>query len=685
MNPASQLRNLGILAHIDAGKTTLTERILFYTGVIPLMGEVHDGTTVTDWMPQEQERGITITAASLSCEWRNTQINLIDTPGHVDFTVEVERSLRVLDGAVAVLSAVDGVQSQTEAVWRQAQHHNLPVLAFINKMDREGADLHQVVSEIESRLGVVPVLFQMPLLEEGVFRGVIDLIRRQAVEFDPATRGARLTVSPIPAELVDEAEIAREMLLDAVLGENDPLIDQYLLDGDLPAEDILQAAGRAVRAGRIVPVFCGSALKNQGIQPLLDAVVDLLPAPPQAPLEHCERGGEVFRLPVDSNHPLVAMVFKRMNDLRVGSVTTIRVFSGTLRAGEAIQNARTGEVFRVGKLVRMLANDPLPLESVGAGDIASVVDLPPQGTGDTLCQPGNIMRLEPMTFPQSVAFIALEAATETDCEALEKAVLELVQEDPTLVFGIDAQTGQVLVRGVGELHLEVLSERISQDYQIECRASKPRVAFLETLDQVAVGRASFSKTINSALQETTIELKLRPGNRGDGLILQWGHWVQKLSKDFIRAVEEGIRKGLKGAGSAGFDVVDVEVEITEIVYNLDSSSELSFCQAAANAMGQGLRKNKTIGLEPQMRVEIVTPDDYMGAVVGDLSARHGKITQVLAKAKHQVVTAYVPLSTMFGYASSLRSLTQGRASFTMQFHRYERSSTPEGKSSPKGI
>jgi elongation factor G len=685
MKPASQLRNLGILAHIDAGKTTLTERILFYTGVVPLMGEVHDGTTVTDWMPQEQERGITITAASISCEWRKIQINLIDTPGHVDFTVEVERSLRVLDGAVAVLSAVDGVQPQTEAVWRQAQHHSLPVLAFINKMDREGADLDQVVGEIESQLGVVPVLFQMPLLEEGAFRGVIDLVRRQAIEFDAASKGVRMKVGAIPSAFVEEAEIAREMLIDAVLGESDPLIDQYLLDGDLPAEAIVQAAGRAVRAGRIVPVFCGSALKNQGVQPLLDAIVDLLPSPSQAPLEQCERGGEVFSLPVDPSHPLVAMVVKRMNDLRVGSVTTLRVFSGTLRSGQEVQNARSGEVFQVGKLVRMLANEPFPLGSVGAGDIASVVDLPPQGTGDTLCEPGTIMRLEPMTFPQPVAFVALEAATETDCDALERAVRELVDEDPTLVFGIDSQTGQVLVRGVGELHLEVLSERILQDYGIECRASKPQVAFLETLEKTVVGRANFSKVINGTLQETTLELNVRPGNRGDGLLLQCGNWVQMLPKDFIRAVEEGIRKGLKGAGSAGFDVVDVEVEIVEILYDLDVSSELSFRQAATKAMGQALRKNKTIGLEPQMRVEIVTPDDYMGAVVGDLSARHGKITQVLAKAKHQVVTAYVPLSTMFGYASSLRSLTQGRASFTMQFHRYERSSTTDDKSSPKGI
>jgi len=684
MKPTAQLRNIGILAHVDAGKTTLTERILFYTGVIPLMGEVHDGTTVTDWMPQEQERGITITAASIACEWRDVQLNLIDTPGHVDFTVEVERSLRVLDGAVAVLSAVDGVQSQTEAVWRQAQHHRLPMLAFVNKMDREGADLDQVVSDIEARLGVLPVLFQMPVFEEGVFQGVVDLVARKAIRFDSESKGVRMTSEPIPSAMEEEAEIAREMLLDAVLAEGDAMVDQYLTQGDLPAEMIVQAAAKAVRSGRIVPVFCGTALKNKGVQPLLDAIVDLLPAPQQALAERCERDGAQFVLPVDSNHPLAAMVFKRTNDLRIGSVTTLRVFSGTLRAGQEVQNSRTGEIFRIGKLVRMLANEPMPLEAVGAGDIASVVDLPAQGTGDTLCEPGKLLRLEPMTFPQPVAFVALEPATEAGCEPLEAAVRELVEEDPTLVFSTDPQTGQLLVRGVGELQLEVLSERIRQDYRIHCRASQPRVAFLETLAGPLDGQSCFSKIVDGDRAETTVKLLLRPGTRGDGLVLQWGVWVKTLPKDFLRALEEGIRKGLRGAGNSGFDVVDVEAELLDIISELDQSTELSFRHAAADAVVKAIGKNKTIRLEPQMRVEIVTPDDYMGAVVGDLSARRGKITQVLAKAKHQVVMAFVPLSTMFGYASSLRSLTQGRASFTMQFHRYEPSSTPETISRPKG-
>jgi len=677
MHSASQLRNIGILAHIDAGKTTLTERVLFYTGVIPLMGEVHDGNTVTDWMSQEQERGITITAASISCLWKGAHINLIDTPGHVDFTVEVERSLRILDGAVAVLSAVDGVQSQTEAVWRQAQHHRLPVLAFVNKMDREGADLHQVVADIEARLGVHPVLFQFPLVEEEEFVGVIDLIRRTVIRFDRESKGVLMHTEEIPEAFADEAEIAREMLLDAVLVEGDPLIDQYLLEGDLAPEAVLEACARAVRLGRIVPVFCGAALKNVGIQPLLDAIVDLLPSPAECEPERCERGGDSFSLPVTLDHPMVAMVFKRLNDLRVGSVTTLRVFSGTLKAGQKVQNARTGEVLVVGKLVRMLANEAVELDVVTAGDIAAVVDMPVQGTGDTLCEPGAGMRLEAMTFPQPVAFVALEAATAGDSEALEGAVKDLVEEDPTLALTIDPHSGQLLVRGVGELQLEVLSERIRQDYRLHCRASQPRVAYLETLDSEVVGRSEFSREVEGLHQSASIGLVLRPGTRGDGLHVEWGKWIQSVPKDFLRAAEEGIRLGMKGAGNAGFDVVDVEVEVNEIIHESSNSAELAFRQAARDATGFALTENKTIRLEPQMRVEIVTPDDYMGPVVGDLTARRGKITQVLAKAKHQVVTAIVPLSTMFGYASGLRSLTQGRASFTMQFHRYERSSSEE--------
>jgi elongation factor G len=374
------------------------------------------------------------------------------------------------------------------------------------------------------------------------------------------------------------------------------------------------------------------------------------------------------------------MVFKRMNDLRVGSVTTLRVFSGTLRTGQEVQNARTGEVLRVGKLVRMLANEPIELEAVGPGDIAAIVDFPVQGTGDTLCDLGTRMRLEPMTFPQPVAFVALEAATADDSEALEKAVRDLVEEDPTLALSVDPHSGQLLVRGVGELQLEVLSERIRQDYRLHCRASRPRVAYLETLQESAEGRAVFSREVDGVHQEATIRLELRPGTRGDGLRVEWGEWVRSVPKDFLRAAEEGLRMGMKGTGFAGFDVVDVEAEIKEIAYESGNSSELAFRQAARDAVGLALRKNKTIRLEPQMRVEIVTPDDYMGPVVGDLTARRGKITQVLAKAKHQVVTALVPLSTMFGYASGLRSLTQGRASFTMQFHRYVRQSSSEDSS-----
>ena len=677
MFATSQLRNIGILAHIDAGKTTLTERVLFYSGVIPLMGEVHDGTTVTDWMSQEQERGITITAASISCRWRDTHINLIDTPGHVDFTVEVERSLRVLDGAVAVLSAVDGVQSQTEAVWRQAQHHRLPVLAFVNKMDREGADVHQVVSDIETRLGVKPVLFQLPLVVDEEFVGVIDILSREVVRFDSSTKGVRTTTESVPEHILDEVEIAREMLLDAVLVEGDPLVDAYLLHGDLPRETVIEAARRVVHAGKIVPVFCGAVLKNIGVQPLLDAVVDLLPAPTEITPETSIWGSAALALKADVEGPLAALVFKRMNDLRVGSVTYIRLFSGQLKVGDTVLNPRTGQHVVIGRLVRMLANEPVELKSVGAGDIAAVVGLEAQATGDTLCSIEHPLQLEAMTFPQSVAFVALEPATAEDSAPLEKAVRSLVEEDPTLQLSIDPHTGQLLVRGVGELQLEVLSERLRIDYRLHCRSSKPRVAYLETVSQSAEASACFSREVDAVLQEAEISIRLSAATRGDGLQLLWAKEHQDLPKDFLRAMEEGFRQGLKSAGDQGYDIVDVLIQVTDIQRKNDSETELAFRLSAREAVVKALSQIKTICLEPQMRVEIVTPDDYMGPVVGDLSARRGNITQVLAKAKHQVVTALVPLSTMFGYATDLRSLTQGRASFTMQFYRYERITSSE--------
>ena len=685
MMSSDLLRNIGILAHIDAGKTTLTERILFYSGVISMMGEVHDGTTVTDWMPQEQERGITITAASIACDWKGTHINLIDTPGHVDFTVEVERSLRILDGAVAVVSATDGVQSQTEAVWRQANQHGIPVVVFVNKMDRDTADLHQVVADIEARLDVMPVLFQYPLMEEDQFVGVIDLIEREVLRFDDKSKGVLIRREPIPEDVADEAEIAREMLLDVILIDGDPLTDRYLLEGDLQTSEVWEAAARGVERSLLVPVFCGTALKNKGVQPLLDAIVRLLPAPTNRPPEMVEKAGERVPLEVGNDCPLAAMVFKRVIDPRIGSVTTLRVFSGTLRSGQEVLNSRTGERFRVGRLVRMLANEPEGVDCVAAGDIASAVDMPIQGTGDTLCDSEHPLTLEPMTFPQPVAVIALEAATLEDSEALERAVVELVEEDPTLRLAVDAHSGQLLIRGVGELQLEVLSERIRQDYRIHCRASQPQVSFLETVSGRTIAEANFSKEIGGRKEKVDLSIAMSPSERGAGIRVIWGNRLLHLRKDFIRATEEGLRSGLRGAGSGGLDVVDVEIEVQELSHDPETRNELAFQQVARDALRKGLAESKTIRLEPQMRVEIVTPEDYMGPVVGDLNARRGKITQVLARAKHQVIAATVPLSTMFGYASDLRSLTQGRASFTMQFNRYEcvssqaETSVPDGK------
>lgn len=665
------LRNIGILAHIDAGKTTLTERILFYSGVISMMGEVHDGTTVTDWMPQEQERGITITAASISCEWDGRRINLIDTPGHVDFTVEVERSLRVLDGAVAVVDATEGVQSQTETVWRQARRHGIPVLMFVNKMDREGADLLQAVADIEERLDVEGVLFQIPIFENECFVGIVDLVSREALRFDQATKGVLIERGPIPDELVDEVEIAREMLLDTVLLDNDPVTDRYLLEGELSSEDIWEAAARGVAQEQVVPVFCGSALKNSGVQPLLDAIVRLLPSPAERPPEMAEVAGERVSLQHENAGALAAMVFKRVIDPRIGSVTTLRVFSGSLRTGQEVLNSRTQERLVIGRLVRMLANEPESVDFVGPGDIASVVDMPVQGTGDTLCSPESPLSLEPMTFPQPVAVIALEAATPEDTEALEQAVVQLVEEDPTLRLAVDAHSGQLLVRGVGELQLEVLSERIRQDYRIHCRASQPQVSYKETVVGRVTATGKFSKVIEGRQEQVSLSVSIAPSERGVGIRVVWGANLLKLKKDFLRATEEGLRAGLRGGGADGLDVVDVEIEVLELADLEGTQNELAFQWVGREVVRKGLAESKTIRLEPQMKVEIVTPDDYMGPVVGDLHARRGRVSQVLARVKHQVIVATVPLSTMFGYASDLRSLTQGRASFTMQFNRYE--------------
>jgi elongation factor G len=673
--PLERTRNIGIMAHIDAGKTTTTERILYYTGRSYKIGEVDEGTATMDWMVQEQERGITITSAATTCFWRDCRINIIDTPGHVDFTVEVERSLRVLDGAVAILDAVAGVEPQTETVWRQADKYRVPRIVYVNKMDRTGADFYRALQMIKSRLGADPVAIQLPLGKEDGFRGIIDLVEEVALVWPEEAVGLGQTFErvPIPADLAPQAKEYRERMLEALSEVDEGLMEKYLGDEKVTREE-LEAALRAGTLGmKIVPVLCGASFRNKGVQPLLDAIVDYLPSPldipPMQGADPETREPEV-RLASD-DEPFAALAFKLMNDPYVGQLTFLRVYSGTLESGSHVLNSTQGKKERVGRLLRMHANKREEIAGVSAGDIAAAVGLKFARTGDTLCDPDRPIVLESMDFPKPVISVAIEPKTKADEERLGLSLNRLALEDPTFKVSVDAETSQTLISGMGELHLEIIVDRLLREFKVEANVGKPEVAYRETIRRKASARGRFIRQTGGRGQYGDVEIEIEPAEPGKGFVFENKIVGGAIPREFIPAVEKGIREAMESGVLAGYPVVDVQVSLLDGSYHEVDSSEVAFKIAASMAFKDAARKAGAVMLEPIMHVEVVTPEEYMGAVHGDLASRRGRIVAMEARGSSQVIRATVPLGSMFGYATDLRSVTQGRATYTMQFARYE--------------
>jgi len=664
-------RNIGIMAHIDAGKTTTTERILFYTGRNYKLGEVHEGTATMDWMEQEQERGITITSAATTAFWRNHRINLIDTPGHVDFTIEVERSLRVLDGAVAVFDAVGGVEPQSETVWRQADKYGVPRICFVNKMDRVGADLFECVSQIRTKLGATPVLLQLPLGAESAFAGVVDLIGMKAIVWKDETLGAEFRTEPIPAGM--EAQVAeyRDKLLETVAEHDETLLEKYLA-GEAVAEDQIKKAIReATIRLKLVPVLCGAAFKNKGVQPLLDAVVDYLPSPLDVPpIQGVDpKGNKVERLP-QPDQPFAALAFKIMTDSYVGQLAFVRVYSGTLKAGQNVRNSTQERRERVSRIMQMHANRREEIESISAGDIAALVGLKKIFTGDTLCAEHAPVILESIDFPEPVIEIVIEPKTKADQDKLSEALGKLAVEDPSFRVHTNEETGQTLIGGQGELHLEIIVDRLVREFAVQASVGQPQVAYKETITQASHAVGKFVRQSGGKGQYGHVVLELEPLERGKGIEFETRVTGGSVPREYWKAVEQGAREALSTGVLAGFPVVDVRVRLVDGSYHEVDSSELAFKIAASMGVKDGLAAGKPALLEPVMFVEVVAPESFMGGVIDDLNSRRGRITGVEPRGNTQVIHAEVPLGRMFGYVSALRSATQGRALYTMQFHHY---------------
>jgi elongation factor G len=669
------------MAHIDAGKTTTTERILFYTGITYKIGEVHEGTAVMDWMEQEQERGITITSAATTCFWRDHRINIIDTPGHVDFTAEVERSLRVLDGAVAVFDAVGGVEPQSETVWRQADKYRVPRICFVNKMDRVGANFPAALEQIERKLGANPVALQLPLGAEERFAGVVDIVGMRALRYVGESLGAEFLVEEIPADLAEEARRLHEQLIEKVSEVDDALLEKYV-GGEPISEAEIRAALRkrvvsSVRHEKapFVPVLCGSAFKNKGVQPLLDAVVDYLPSPEDVPAVtgiDPRKGGEahVERAASDAA-PFSALAFKIMTDPFVGQLAFIRVYSGVVASGSMVLNATKGRTERVGRLLKMHANKREEIKEVYAGDIAAAVGLRSVGTGDTICAERNPVVLESMVFPEPVITLAIEPRTKADQEKLGAGLGKLQAEDPTFRVQTDADTGQTVIRGMGELHLEIIVDRLKREFGVEASVGRPQVAYKETLTVAAEGEGRYIRQTGGRGQYGHVKLRVAPRKPGEGFEFVNDIVGGAIPREFIKPVEEGIREALSSGVLAGYPVDDVSVTLYDGSYHDVDSSELAFKIAGSMGFKEAARRGSPVLLEPVMRVEVVVPEEYMGDIMGDLSGRRGKITSMEARGGTQIVNARVPLSEMFGYATDLRSRTQGRATYTMHFDRYE--------------
>jgi|UniRef100_A0A7C4EU60 elongation factor G len=664
-------RNIGIMAHIDAGKTTTTERILYYTGVSHRMGEVHDGNAVMDWMAQEQERGITITSAATACTWKNHKINIIDTPGHVDFTIEVERSLRVLDGAVAIFCAVGGVEPQSETVWKQADRYAIPRLAFINKMDRSGADYQRVLEMMRARLKTTPLLLQIPLGTEDSFQGVIDVIKMKAFLFDETTLGMNYQDTDIPKEFLEEAETARATMIEGICDFDDELLEAYL-EGDsaITEEQIRKAIRKATLDLKVTPVLLGSAFKNKGIQQLLDAVVDYLPSPLEIPpVTGKNLKGKTEVRPTDG--PTCALAFKVMNDPYTGNLTFLRIYSGKLQAGSSVYNPSVDRRERLGRLVKMHANQREEIKEAQAGDIIAAVGLKYTRTGDTLCEPDYPIVLESMEFPEPVISVALTPESRDDSDKLSRALSKLLKEDPSLRVRTDSETGETILSGMGELHLEIVVDRLVREFHVQSQVGSPQVAFRETISQPSDCHYRHVKQTGGKGQFAEVVIKVEPLSRGTGFEFADSITGGAIPKEFIKPVEEGVRKAMEIGPLAGYPLVDVKVTLLDGKFHEVDSSEMAFKTAGFMAFKEAVKKAKCILLEPIMDVEVVTPGEFLGDVLGDLTARRGKILGMESRSGIQTVGVKVPLARMFGYATDLRSLSQGRATFTMRFSHYE--------------
>jgi elongation factor G len=671
--PIDRYRNIGIMAHIDAGKTTTTERILYYTGKSYKIGEVHEGTATMDWMEQEQERGITITSAATTTFWRDHRVNIIDTPGHVDFTIEVERSLRVLDGAVAVFDGVAGVEPQSETVWRQADKYHVPRICFCNKMDRTGASFDRCVSMIRDRLGANAVVVNFPIGLESDFKGVVDLIRNQAIVWHEETLGAKFSYEPIPADLADAAATLRSTLIDAAVEMDDAVMEAYLEGHEPDAETLIACLRKGTVTGKLVPVVCGSAFKNKGVQPLLDAVVDFLPSPLDVPPTHGLVPGSdrsVVRKPDDAE-PMAGLAFKIMNDPFVGSLTFVRIYSGKIESGSYLQNTVKDQRERIGRILLMHANNREEIKEAYAGDIVALVGLKNTTTGDTLCDQGKPVILERMEFPEPVIEVAVEPRSKADQEKMGLALSRLAAEDPSFRVGSDPESGQTVIKGMGELHLEIIVDRMKREFKVEANVGAPQVAYRETITRQAEVDYIHKKQTGGTGQFARVKLVIVPGEKGSGVKFESRIVGGSVPREYIPGVQKGIDSAAQSGAIAGFPMVDLRVELVDGAYHEVDSSALAFEIATRAGFREGVAKAGPQLLEPVMRVEVVTPEDYMGDIIGDLNSRRGQITGMEPRGNGQVINAMVPLATMFGYVNTLRSLSQGRAQFTMHFDHYE--------------
>jgi elongation factor G len=669
-----QTRNIGIMAHIDAGKTTTTERILYYTGRSYKIGEVHEGTATMDWMVQEQERGITITSAATTCFWRDCRINIIDTPGHVDFTVEVERSLRVLDGAVAILDAVSGVEPQTETVWRQADKYRVPRIVYVNKMDRVGADYFRCLDMMRSRLGAHPVAIQIPIGGEDQFVGLIDLVAMNArVWSDDETLGKEYQVVEIPADLRAQAREYREKMIEGLAEVDDHLMEKYVAGAEITTEEIQAALRKGTMLMKLFPVLCGASFKNKGVQALLDTVIDLLPSPLDIPPVQGinPETRETEERKAADDEPFSALAFKIMNDQHVGQLVFLRVYSGTLEAGSGVYNSTKDKKERVGRLLRMHANKKEEVDAVAAGDIAAAIGLKLTTTGDTLCDPDKPIVLESMTFPEPVIAVAIEPKTRVDEEKLGVALSRLALEDPTFRVTTEEETSQTLIHGMGELHLEIIVDRLLREFHVEANVGKPQVAYRETVRKKAEAQGKFVRQTGGRGQYGDVYIEVEPALPGEGFSFENKIVGGSVPREYVPAVEKGIREAMQTGVLAGYPMVDIKVRLTDGSYHEVDSSEMAFKIAGSIGFKEACRRARPTLLEPVMDVEVVTPEEYMGAIVGDLNSRRGRIVSMEARGSSQIIRANVPLGQMFGYATEMRSMTQGRATYTMQFSRYE--------------